>query len=299
MSIKHKARDGMNFCKSTVFFSIISLFNQLYPSNKIKLSNSNEKTIFKNAFIGTVAASAEAVVNQPVVFVKNALQTEQSPSSLFKSLLSNPKNLYRGLGVNLFCMVPSTAIQMAIDGKLKNLNDDKNIVIKTINNGIVGFFSGIVCTPSELIVINQQKYAKSPLEVIHTLQKEHGLPIFMRGFIPKTVRDGVFVAGFLNGYPQLKNSLGQKVHPFYATVSAIALVALPTAAVSHPFDTISTRMQANLDKKELSRFINAYYEVIDRKGKKALFAGLTPRMLRIAVAIPLMSFVKDYLNCHI
>lgn len=70
---------------------------------------------------------------------------------------------------------------------------------------------------------------------------------------PTAVREGIFTASYLGLKPVIQEDLtiwpgrSLKDRPTLTTFLAAATSGLLSAVVTHPFDTIKTRMQANLD----------------------------------------------------
>ena len=69
-----------------------------------------------------------------------------------------------------------------------------------------------------------------------------------------------------------------------------------TAVVSHPFDTISTLMQSDYNKRLTSTMRQTVMKLYQEEGMYGFFKGVTPRGIRVVLAIPLMNKVKNYLS---
>src|SRR5436190_10183532 len=79
------------------------------------------KQVALNIAVGSIAGVAEVIVDQPLIYFKNMLQ-QGSKISL------RPKVLYRGFGVNVACMAPTTAIQIAANKALKTICSGTNFL---------------------------------------------------------------------------------------------------------------------------------------------------------------------------
>ncbi len=261
-------------------------------------------SFIKNVLIGSAAGIAEVLVNQPTVFVKNLLQQQREVIkhegilNVLKNVVKkSPAQFYRGLGVNMACMVPTTAAQISISEKLKWVLPGEDMPTSFGRNAIAGGLSALTCNTSELIIVNQQNWKTNAWKTAQRLHRDNGSLVCMRGFMAKALRDSFFCAGFLTAYPMAKECFQKKTgNSIVATLLATASVGPATAAVSHPFDTISTRMQGDPSKKSIQGFIDAAKTVYRGGGSKAFFSGLTPRTARVIVAIPLMTMVKDLLS---
>lgn len=280
------------------FFNAVLLSATLYGSESEK---GNAAEFLRNIGVGSVAGMAEVFANQPTILVKNILQQQKkskdtkSPVVIFRETIQkNPRHLYRGLGVNLTCMVPTTALQVGVSEQLKAVIPAEDLTSSLARNGLAGALGAFVCNASELTIINQQKWETNAVNTIKRLYAENGVPVCMRGFMAKALRDAHFCAGFLTLYPLVKEYVqAHDLSSAVATVVASALVGPLTGAMSHPFDTISTEMQADPSKKELKGFADAMKAIYREGGFTAFFKGFTPRTMRIVVAIPLMNAVKQ------
>lgn len=284
---------------SVVFFFLASAMEE----------EKNESLSFmENVAIGSAAGATEVVLSgQPLTFVKNTLQQKQKPTEslqkksirfVLKHLAQQaPSQYYRGIEVNAVCMVPTTAIQIGLSEKLKDVIPGQEVSTSLVRNGTAGAFAALVCTPSELVIVNQQNWNANARETMRRLYKTNGLKACFRGYTAKAFRDGNFCAGFLTAYPAIKRYVQEKTESStLATILSTACVGPVTAATSHPFDTISTRMQADASKENIQGFSSAAKMIYKEGGLKVFFSGFTPRTIRILAAIPLMSAVKEVLS---
>ena len=262
------------------------------------------QSFMRNVAVGSAAGMTEALVNQPIAFVKNLLQQrgkEIKQQGVFKVLKEiaqkEPAQFYRGLGVNTACMVPTTAAQISISEQLKEVMPGEDIPTSLGRNAVAGAFSALTCNTSELIAVNQQNWKTSALNAAQRLHQENGFTVGFRGLMPKAARDAHFCAAFLTAYPMVQERLEQETgNPFVSTVLATAAVGPATAVVSHPYDTLSTRMQGDASQKTIRGFVDAAKTIYKEGGKEAFFEGLTPRVARLCIAIPLMTAVKNALS---
>jgi hypothetical protein len=76
--------------------------------------------------------------------------------------------------------------------------------------------------------------------------------------------------------------------------SASSIMAGQLAAVvTHPADTIKTRMQANLGSPAFRTTAGTASHIISHDGFSALFSGLLPRAVRITCAVFILSECRD------
>jgi hypothetical protein len=271
--------------------------------------NAKDTSLFafaKSVGAGSVAGVVEVLVNQPQVYVKNALQQEKKLAELYQEFKKSPRVLYKGLGVGMGCMVPTTAAQVGFDQALEQSMPGNDTATAVQRNALAGAASALLSNPAELVVVNQQNRHRQGLDArawptVKELYERNGAQVAMRGLTMKALRDSLFCAGFLTAYPKVKELYSERnpdAKPWESTVAATAAVGPLTAVVTHPFDTLSTKMQADPAKAKVRGLADAVRSVMPKTPEdpsffRALFAGLVPRTARVMVAIPLMSGVKD------
>jgi len=247
----------------------------------------------QNAGIGIVAAAAEIGIDQPLVFWKNMIQSRQ------KINWGRPQDFYRGAGVNLSSLAPTTAIQVAVNGMLNNNTEDQgsSLMRQTINAWCAGSMSAIVSSPSEALILHQQITGKSAFQTMKHLWKQYGKACLTRGMLPASIRDGGFACGFLALGPTTKEYL--KKYSDNPIVGMFGLVGagLFAATGTHMFDLSKTVMQKDLSSNR--SMISIMRHIIATEGWTGLFKGYIPRSLRVAMAIPIMSTVTERLQKHI
>src|SRR5688500_11450781 len=127
------------------YFQIIALFLAITTINSLLLSMEVAETVtwqdnLTNGGIGAAAGMIEVACNQPIIYAKNTIQQGKMPSL-------NPRIFYRGLGVGIACMAPTTALQFSIEKGLSNIfvgTDPKTIALRA---GLAGAFSSVISTP--------------------------------------------------------------------------------------------------------------------------------------------------------
>ncbi len=279
--------------KNVTFKKMLSFF--LMGSSYLYSMEDTQRLIydrFKNDVIaGSAAGLVEVAINQPGIFLKNASQQKQN---VFKRVKESPSIMYKGLGVGMVCMVPTTAAQVSISNSLKSSMPGDDLPTVFARNGAAGLASVGCCNISELIVVNQQNLRTNALTTGYNLYTENGIKVAFRGGPAKAGRDTIFCIGFLTTYAQVKNRLRDERQwsDGPATLAAAALVGPITAVVSHPFDTISTNQQADPAQRKFYGLVDTARKLYRQGGVSSLFLGLPPRAGRIVVAIPVMNKVS-------
>lgn len=246
-------------------------------------------TPLENAGIGIAAAGAEVAIDQPLVYFKNTLQRGQ------KINWSKPKEWYRGGGVNLASLAPTTALQVAVNGILSNyMGHDASISKQFVAAWLAGAASGLICCPSENLMLHQQISKSSATKTAKELWKKHGKASLSRGMLPLCLRDGGFTCGYLALGPAIKQYLKQYSDSTMLSMGGCVFAGLLAATVTHPFDRVKTAMQEDLSSKQ--GMIGTARLMLSKGGLAELFKGYIPRTTRVAMAIPIMGTVTEYLQ---
>ncbi|KXZ48758.1 hypothetical protein GPECTOR_25g342 [Gonium pectorale] len=232
---------------------------------------------------------------QPLVGIKNALQ-EGRP------IPKNPAHLYRGLLMNVVSMAPITASQFGTNRLmqtvvLKKSEGDLTGLERFGSAAVAGAVSAFIASPSELIIIQQQKSGRSLGAETSHFFKTHGATSVVRGLIPAIGREMLYAAGYLGLFPIIKKRLDEEMpdSPGLSLITAGITGGVFAAACSHPFDTAKTRMQAFMYSKPEYRNLRSTFATIYAEGGLPRFwKGLAPRMLRIVCA----TFILNALRTH-
>lgn len=295
----------------TSMMALLMVSCAAYADEKSK--DTSLSAFMKSVGAGSLAGMVEVLVNQPQVFFKNGLQRGDSMQKMLAQVKQSPKVLYAGLGVGMTCMVPTTAAQVGFNEALTQVMPGDDTATAVTRNAVAGGLSALLSNPAELVVNHQQQRQQHNEQLrqnqknlqllraqqlntqawstIKELHEQHGAKVVMRGFTGKVLRDSPFCAGFLTAYPKAKELYAQHnsdAQPWQATLAATAAVGPVITVVTHPFDTLSTKMQAEPAKPTMQVLADA-----TKDGWESLIKGVVPRTARVMVAIPLMSAVKD------
>eukprot|EP00775_Hariotina_reticulata_P013494 gene13495-13619_t len=246
--------------------------------------------------IGAVGGVMEVCLMQPMVAFKNALQ-EGRP------LPRTPLQMYRGLLINCGSIAPITASQFGTNRFMERLISQRTGgELSTWGRfgcaAVAGTVSALVASPTELIIIQQQKKSTRLLqEVRHFTQSYPAYSIF-RGLWPCAGRETLYAAGYLGLcpilYDKLKHSEQLKDSPAAAMAIAGVCGGVFAASASHPFDTIKTRMQAHMySKPEYLTWTKTAATIYSEGGILNFWRGLLPRMTRIIAATFILINVRS------
>ena len=249
-------------------------------------------TAVEHTAIGGFAAMVEAVTMQPLLAVKNALQEG-------RAVPRNPLHLYRGVGINAMSMVPITAVQFGANrlgeqvfgaGSTKLGGGSRLVCAAT-----AGMLSAFIGSPSELIIIHQQKSGRSlPVETLHLL-RAYGPTVFTRGLGMCMARESVYATGYLGLFPVLRERLEEGGYSAgTSTLMAGITSGVIAAFFSHPFDTIKTKLQVNMNGEGPHKdVLSSSRKILETGGVTQFWRGVVPRGLRIVGAVFLLNGTKN------
>ncbi|KAL2653201.1 hypothetical protein R1flu_021329 [Riccia fluitans] len=244
--------------------------------------------------VGALSGVIEVLLQQPSVSIKNAIQ-DRKPISM------NPRVLYRGLFVNAGSIAPVSAIQFGVNAFLEgSLSNSPTPLQKGMIAGAAGMVSGFASSPAELVMIQQQRTGLSLLKQIQMISKKFGPLAFFRGLPPTVVREGFFTAAYLGANPVLQEKFhaaeSLRAQPAMSTVLAAVVSGSTATFVTHPFDTVKTRMQANLGPQEYRSVTSTAKTLFKEGGVRAFYCGLLPRLQRIVCAVFILGEAKTRLT---
>lgn len=249
----------------------------------------------QNASVGMTVGMIEVLILQPFNYAKNMVQ-QQRPISM------NPVTMYRGVVPNCINMGSCTMIQFVVGGKLKNIvsggNDKHQFSLQEeMKCGIVaGSVSALVGSPLELIMIQQQRKGGSGAARISELAQN---PInFSRGLFGMAVREALWTCGYLSIPPVVRRTLMDSYPTTFDTndkarIPAALLGGLFGCYMTHPFDTIKTCMQGDIERKVYGNFIDTAKSINAESGFTGFYRGATFRYGRMVCAVFIMDLLRE------
>jgi hypothetical protein len=125
----------------------------------------------------------------------------------------------------------------------------------------------------ELLVVQQQRFGGS----IGSTVARVGLGGIFRGFVPTATREGIWTVGYLSIPPMFRKYLienhGSSFSENGARLAASIGAALISSIISHPFDTVKTCMQGDLERKTYSTMMKSFGELHRQGGITAFYRG--------------------------
>jgi len=214
------------------------------------------------------------------------------------------RGLWKGAGTTLLIGVPSsTTYMLTYDHLLKVALPP--LIPEPLVPLIAGVFArgaiSSIASPLEMIRTNLQSTPLSPqnphtlrsvLTSVRGLVRTQGLPVLYRGLGATLWRDIPFSGLYWATYEALKKSFARRGHQG-AWVAFVCGASSGSAAalITSPMDVIKTRRQALVMSGSVSKITATFplvKQIVRTEGASALFAGLTPRIAKIAPACGIM-----------
>lgn len=253
-------------------------------------ANLNE---LQNATVGMTVGVIEVLILQPFNYCKNMVQQKQ-PISL------SPAVMYRGVGANCVNMGSCTMIQFAVGGSLKNVvTGGTTRQLKPweeMGTGVIaGSVSALVGSPLELVMIQQQRKGNSTLATIKTIATPSNV---YRGLIGAMVREALWTCGYLSIPPIVRRNLMESYPSTFnskekARIPAALLGAAVGCYLTHPFDTVKTCMQGDIERETYGTFTNTAKKIYGDSGLSGFYRGASYRYGRMVCAVFIMDTLKD------
>lgn len=214
----------------------------------------------------------------------------------------HPSVLYRGYFANCVNMVACTGVQFAADGALKRQlggggegqADEKSLssTVHLLSAVGAGALSGVVGAPIELVMIQQQRFGGN---VMPTLRAAYAGGL-MRGLVMASVREGIFTGGYLGLCPVITYQLeAQGLHAEAAATSGAVVAGLLSSTLSHPADTIKTRIQGSSLSERAPSMLWTLRSAWQEGGLRVLYAGFGWRCARNIATFFLLDHSRNFL----
>lgn len=247
---------------------------------------------FENATVGMTVGVIEVALLQPFNYCKNMIQQG-------KPLTLDPFKLYRGVGANMINMGSCTMIQFAVGGSMKKAvlgDSDRQLkMYEEMGCGMgAGIISALAGSPLELIMIQQQRKGKATLATVSDVFPGN----ILRGFVGTAIREGLWTIGYLAIPPIIRRELTTRYPDTFDTqskarVPASLLGGLFACYLSHPFDTVKTCMQGDIERTKFGTFSQTAKILFKESGPLAFYRGASFRYGRMVIAVFLMDTLQS------
>ncbi|CAI9541360.1 unnamed protein product [Staurois parvus] len=222
------------------------------------------------------------------------------------------RSLWSGLPPTLVMAIPATVIYFTCYDQLRDL------LIHRVNNAeTASLISGATArlgavtliSPLELVRTKMQYRPLSYWELRQCIEisvANDGWLSLWRGWGPSVLRDVPFSAMYWYNYEFGRKWLCQRYNKLEPTVpisfTAGAMSGSIAAFVTLPFDVVKTRRQIELGEleamnkspKRSSSTWNMMMRIISENGFKGLYAGLLPRLMKVAPACAIMISTYEF-----
>lgn len=248
---------------------------------------------------------------QPVVAMKPHIT--RSARVVFANIVKREgiSSLWSGLPATLLMAVPATVVYFTAYDCLKYKlgyieSDPSTIYIPVLAGCLARVCAATLISPLELVRTKMQSTRLSYRELCTAMRvsiHNNGLLFLMRGLGPSLLRDVPFSAIYWLGYESTKGYYMRH----YGTGNPRKMVTFLGGAVSGtiaavltlPFDVVKTHRQIELGEaavhqhKKLTSTWIIIAELYRRRGISALFAGIAPRVIKVAPACAIMITIYE------
>ena len=263
--------------------------------------------VFNRIAAGAVAGAASAIVAQPFDLVKTRTQlaTPSKPIlTIFKEIMHSRGviGFYDGLPPSVMAATVHRTAKFsvhatsskALEGTVTN-----PIVKDAISGGIAGIAQGSIAAPFELVKVQRMKsntpYSSSNA-AYESITQHIGVKGLTKGFAASVARDVIWNTVYFSLTPVIQkqiNHLRQEEKPSVSTqLLSGALGGSLGSLANCPIDVAKSMIQSNLEV-ESPRLLDQLGQLAKSGGVRALYKGLSAKLLSIAPAGAVMWFVND------
>ncbi|XP_074593019.1 mitochondrial glutathione transporter SLC25A40-like [Brevipalpus obovatus] len=219
-------------------------------------------------------------------------------------------SLWSGLPPTLVMAIPGTVIYFTVYDQLRyRLNSrldrtSQPLWVPMVSGAAARIFSAITISPLELVRTKMQSQKLSYLEIhqaVSSLVKQEGIFALYRGLVPTILRDVPFSAVYWAGYELMKRRMNASLEPtFFQSFVSGAVAGSFAAIITLPFDVVKTHRQieigealfapkdSSINQKRAKSTATIIKNLYQQRGLKSLFAGLSPRLIKVAPACAIM-----------
>uniref|UniRef100_A0A8C8SDA6 Mitochondrial glutathione transporter SLC25A40 n=1 Tax=Pelusios castaneus TaxID=367368 RepID=A0A8C8SDA6_9SAUR len=223
------------------------------------------------------------------------------------------KSLWSGLPPTLIMALPGTVIYFTSYDQLSEVLISKlgkdNNQIPVLAGSISRLGSLTVVSPLELIRTKMQSrqlsYKQLYMCINNTVAKDGWLSLW-RGWSATALRDVPFSAMYWYNYERFSNGLCKRFDEREPTVmisfTSGAAAGSIAATVTLPFDVVKTHKQTelwesetlNISQKRSASTWTVMKRIFAERGFTGLFAGIVPRLIKVAPACAIMISTYEY-----
>ncbi|KAM6209106.1 mitochondrial glutathione transporter SLC25A40 isoform 1-T1 [Sarcoramphus papa] len=223
------------------------------------------------------------------------------------------KSLWSGLPPTLIMAVPTTVIYFTCYDQLSEAlksrlgKDDEHIPV--LAGTLSRFGSVTVVSPLELIRTRMQYHKLSYKQLYMCVSSKvatDGWFSLWRGWSSTVLRDVPFSAMYWYNYERFKKMMGEEVGAheptFFIAFTSGAASGSIAAVITLPFDAVKTHRQTELWETETLKIPQrdctsawaVMRKIVAKNGITGLFAGIIPRLFKVAPACAIMISTYEY-----
>lgn len=251
----------------------------------------------ENAALGVFCGCTDVVLLQSTNYWKNAKQ-QGLPFTM------NPRVLYRGVLANMCNNGTCIMSQFYVNGLIRRavaggsdreFNDTERIAA----GFVAGAIGSIPTAPMELTMIQQQRKGSSTAQALKGIFAGGlGGGGVSRGLTMMMAREGIYCCGFLGIMPVVRSALARNYperfagSPDAARVCATLIAGPICCVLSHPFDSVKTCMQGDLEMARYRGATATARTLVAESGVAVLWAGMPWRLGRQCVSVFLIDYIR-------
>lgn len=220
-----------------------------------------------------------------------------TPAIYFKNMVMGGEpivwaNCGRGIGLNAFSVVPTTAVAMSVNELLirlfdGNISENNKFAISAFSGGV----SGLVCNPMEALVQNLQ--ASKQQTTMQQIWKMAGYKRLLRGSCATFARESLYFTGYnvLTSWLALR-ILSYTNNPVLATGAGAVFAGIFVGALTTPLDFIRAQKQSQVTSRIKALTVQ---QIFANHGWKGFMRGWRQRSLLVCAPATLMMQAKNML----
>jgi len=223
-----------------------------------------------------------------------SINIETSFWGIVRSILKNDgiPGIYAGLEPTLIKSIPSNVLYFLAYETLKEqdlLRNNFGSITPLVSGGFARIVASSTSAPFELLRTRMAINQSTMGETIKSLSKGGSLETsreLFRGLGVTLARDVPFSAMYWFLFEQMA-ARRKSDTPLDAFISGATAGGI-SSIITHPLDVIKTRQQTRDTSAGEITFRQAIREIRDESGYRGLFAGVAPRLMKVAVACGIM-----------
>ncbi|CAL1277181.1 unnamed protein product [Larinioides sclopetarius] len=280
---------------------------RLQAQQKVKLNN--KCFLYCNGFVEDLCCTFHSNVSTPYWYRPSSHLTGTLDAFVKITRAEGVASLWSGLPPTLLMAVPGTVVYYTMYDQIRyymrkhHAPSYQPMWVPVVAGAAARVLACTVVSPLELIRTKMQSQKLSYLMIGDSIKKQvssQGLLSLYQGLGPTILRDVPFSAVYWFNYELLKQKFNQQKPTFWFSFFAGATAGGLAAVLTLPFDVIKTHRQIELGEVQAlanKQTRSTYFlmkNLYQNNGYKALFAGIVPRIVKVAPACAIMVSTYEY-----